>query len=139
MINYNVATRNYEADNKLLDYLRDKLEGLEKYLPKSARDNVHTHIMLEEDPSGREANQCVCEIVMNVDGTTLVSREGTINMYAAIDVAEAKIKSQIQTLKDKQTDHHRARLFSRLLRRQNEESGPIDPKEVKEIEELSQN
>ncbi len=134
MIKLDIATRNYQADDKIREYVRGKIGGLEKYLPRDARANTHAQVWLEEDENGREDNRFVCEIVMTVDGTTLVSREGTVNMYAAIDIVEAKVKSQIRTLKDKQTDQHRRpRVFSRLLHRKAvaedsaPEASPADP------------
>ena len=118
MIKLDIATRSYQADDKIQEYVREKIGGLDKYLPRQARANTHAQIWLEEDTSGREDNRFVCEVMMTVDGTQLVSREGTLNMYAAIDIVEAKMKSQVRTLKDKQTDQHRRpRIFSRLLHR----------------------
>lgn len=127
MIKLDIATRNYQADNKIAEYVRGKIGGLDRYLPRHARPNTSAQIWLEEDENGREDNRFVCEIVMTVDGTKLVSREGTLNMYAAIDIVEAKMKSQIRTLKDKWTDQHRRpRMFSRLLHRKaaDEDSTP---------------
>ncbi len=129
MINIAIAARNYEADDKIKDYLLDKIGGLEKYLPRHVRGTAMVQVVLEEDASGREDNRFVCEVILTLEGAKLVSREGTVNMYAAVDIVEAKLKAQVRTYKDKRTDQHRRRrLFSRLLRRRAvAEEGTTEP------------
>jgi ribosomal subunit interface protein len=119
MIKLDIATRNYEADAKVKDYLQDKIGALDKFLPRHVRGVTHGQAMLEEDPNGREDNRFVCEVVLTVAGTTMVCREGTLNMYAAIDIVVAKIKAQMRTYKDKHVaKSRRPRLLSRFLRRE---------------------
>jgi ribosomal subunit interface protein len=116
MIKSELATRNYQADEKMHEYLEEKLGALEKYLPRSMRGNVLAQVMLEEDPNGREDNRFVCEVVLSVNGKTMVSREGTVNMYAAIDIVEAKLKAQVGKLKQKSVlEPRRLRMIHRLI------------------------
>src|ERR1700683_5209357 len=103
MIRFDITGRNFEVDEKLRDYIDDKLGGL------------------EDDPGGREDNRYVCEAILMVRGDRLVSREGTLNMYAAIDIVEAKIKAQLVKYKEKHSfGPRRARMLSRLLGRRSE-------------------
>ncbi len=129
MIKLDITARNFEANNKIQTYVVDKIGGLEKYLPRKSREVAAAQVVLEEDPSGREDNRFVCEVVITVPGAKLVSREGTLNMYAAIDIVEAKLKAQIHTYKDKTTAKpRRAKLLGRLLGRQAEaESAATEP------------
>jgi putative sigma-54 modulation protein len=124
MIRLDITARNFEADDKIRDYVQEKIGGLDKYLPRDMRGATRGQVVLESDASGREDNQLVCEVILMVGGTKLQSREGTVNMYAAIDIVVAKLKSQIRTYKDKTTGHSgRGRLLNRLLRRE----APVDP------------
>lgn len=127
MIKLDIAARNYEADAKIRDYVEEKIGGLDRFLPRHVRSVVGGQVLLEEDASGREDNRFVCEAVITVAGTTLVCREGTLNMYAAVDIVVAKLKSQMTTYKDKHLARtRRRRLFSRLLRR-GIEPMPVEP------------
>lgn len=120
-----IGTRNFEADNKTRDYVRGKIGGLEKYLPRKARPVAMAQVVLEEDVSGREDNRYVCEVVLSVPGATLVSREGTVNMFAAVDIVEAKLKAQVRTYKEKHdAKPRRAKLLTRLLGRAEAEASP---------------
>ena len=114
-----LTARNYEVDEKVRAYAYDKIGGLDKYLPRQVRGNTICAVVLTDDPSGREDNRYVCEAVVTVDnGQVLVSEEGTINVFAAIDIVEAKLKVQIARYKEKHvTEPRRVRMLSRLRRR----------------------
>jgi|ERR1700683_30829 len=121
MIRFDITGRNFEVDEKLRDYIDDKLGGLERYVPRGVRPSVRGEVVLEDDPGGREDNRYVCEAILMVRGDRLVSREGTLNMYAAIDIVEAKIKAQLVKYKEKHSfGPRRARMLSRLLGRRSE-------------------
>jgi putative sigma-54 modulation protein len=121
MIKCDVAARNFEVDNKMRDYVDEKIGGLEKYLPRQVRESASCAVTLEDDPNGREDNRYVCEAVLTVEGTTLVSQEGTVNIYAAVDIVEAKLKAQLSTYKEKHTlEPRRGRKLSQWLGRRNE-------------------
>ncbi len=125
MIEFEVSGRNCQLDDKLRDYVDEKLGGLEKYVPRIARDSLHGTVVLEDDPSGREDNRYVCEAVLTLKGEQLVSREGTLNMYAAIDIVEAKLKAQLVKYKEKHAHGpQRAHMLGRWLGRRSETETP---------------
>lgn len=112
----NISARNLETDDKMLEYVEEKIGDLDKYIPRKLRDGVAVDIMLMLDVSGREDNQYVCEVIMNVSNGPLVSKEATMNIYAAIDIVEAKLKAQLAKYKAKHAQvNHRDRLARRLL------------------------
>jgi putative sigma-54 modulation protein len=121
MIKLDITGRGYEVDDKLREYVSDKIGELDKYLPRAARKTAYARVWLVDDPNGREDNRFVCDVVITVPGEQFVSKEGTINMYAAVDIVEAKIKAQIRTYKDRHvTEPRRGRMLSRLIGRTSE-------------------
>jgi putative sigma-54 modulation protein len=119
-----ITGRNFELDDKIRAYVHEKVGGLEKFIAKTSRLAAHAQVVLEEDVSGREDNRFVCEVGLVVPGATLVAREGTVNMYAAIDIVEAKLQAQLVKYKEKHGDGpHRGRLLSRWLGRSSGELG----------------
>ena len=118
MMKCELKGRNFEIDDKLRVYIEDKIGGLEKYLPRQVRETASCLIIIEDDPSGREDNRYVCEALLSVRGTKLISREGTVNSYAAVDIVEAKLRSQLTRYKDKYAlEPRRGRMLSRWLGR----------------------
>jgi len=111
-----LTARAFEIDDKIREYAQEKLGGLEKFVPKDHRASTSCAVVLEEDVSGREDNRFVCDAVMVLPGTTMVAREGTVSMFAAIDIVEAKLQAQLVKHKDKLTSPARrdklgARMF----------------------------
>lgn len=120
-----VAGRRFEVEPKLREYAEEKVGALEKYLPRAVRGLTLAAVTLEDDVSGREDNRFVAEVVMTVEGDTLVSREGTVNMYAAIDIVEAKLKAQCMKYKSKHVEEpRRNRMVAKLV---GERDGIEDP------------
>jgi ribosome hibernation promoting factor len=118
MINLQISGRSYELNAKLTDYIGKKIGAIDKYLPRQVRRGLQGDVVVALDPSGREGNQCVCEVVINVPNGRLQAKEATLNMYAAVDIVEAKLKAQAHRYKDKhapQTRRHA--LWNRLTRR----------------------
>lgn len=101
MIKLDVTGQHYELDENLLEYLEKKIGGLERFLPKEVRRVAHGTIVLSYDQSGKEGNHYVCEGIITVPHGKLQAKEGTGNMYAAIDLVEAKLKAQMAKYKQK--------------------------------------
>lgn len=122
MIQLEVKGNNYDLNDKISEYVEDKIAALDKYLPKNKRDGVGGHVILTLDESGREDNQCCCEVRIEVKGASLEAKEAAINMFAAVDIVQAKLKSQILKYKAKNSPRqNRAKIFVAKLFRPSDE------------------
>jgi ribosomal subunit interface protein len=119
MITLQTTGRHYELDDKIVAYVDRKLGELDKYLPKATREGLQGHVVLELDESHTQDRQCICEIHFEVKGERLQARDAAINMYAAIDICEQKLKSQIHSYKSKHepAKNRRQRLAGKMLSR----------------------
>ena len=89
-----------DLDDSLKKYVNNKIGKLDKYLPKNIREAAHVGVLLKElKPNSK--NNCVCEVVINLPKDRIVITEGTLNMYAAIDIVEEKLKNQFTKYKQK--------------------------------------
>lgn len=103
----------FELDDRLKRYVAKKIGKLDRYVPKNDREPLHCQVVLTE-AEGQAKNRFTCEVTMHLPHIVLSAKEATINMYAAIDIVEAKIKQQLQKYKSKETDH---RLHRRVWRK----------------------
>jgi ribosomal subunit interface protein len=127
MIKTDLTARSYVADEKLRRYIEDKLSGLEKYLPRHARQTAHLEVVLIDDPNGREDNRYVCDTLLTLPGQNLQSSEGAVNMYASVDIVAAKLRSQLRTYKAKHTSEpRRLKMLTRWMGRTSE-TDPATP------------
>lgn len=118
MINFQITGRHFELDDKIVAYVEKKLGNLDRYLPKGYVATKGS-VVLAQDASNRQDNDFVCEVLINVPGERLQATESTVNMYAAVDICEQKLKQQILRYKDKhQPSRNRARmLFAKIAGR----------------------
>jgi ribosomal subunit interface protein len=124
MIQLQITGRHFELDSKIVDYTEEKIGKLDRYLPHRKRDGLQGTIVLEFDESHTQDSRCICEANLDIPAEALHAKEATMNMYAAIDICEQKLKQQILRYKSKHDParNRRERLWARLRREQ-----PTDP------------
>lgn len=101
-----------EVGNDLHKYTLKKIGRLDRYISPKVRPSVHAEVKLKEGKT-KEAGGRTCEVILHLPHETITTAETTINMYAAIDIVEEKLKSQLKRYKDR---HAAPRLHRRLLR-----------------------
>lgn len=98
---------------ELKKYIKKKIGKLDQYMPVHARDSAHAEVKLKEQKI-KTRNECTCEIILHLPKETIITQETTMNMFAAVDVVEEKLKNRIKKYKQK---HGSGRLHHRILAR----------------------
>jgi putative sigma-54 modulation protein len=99
------------VDEDLRKYVTKKLGRMDRYLPRKARDSAHIEVQLKESKA-KDKKQCTCEVVLHLPQENIMIKETTLNMFAAVDIVETKLKNQIKKYKEK---HSTSRVPRRLL------------------------
>lgn len=100
-----------EVDAKLKRYVHAKIGKLDKYMNKHSIASAHAEVILKE-VKAKDKKQCICEVILHLPHDTIAVKEATINMYAAIDIVEAKLKNQLKKYKE---THDNPRFHQRLI------------------------
>ncbi len=100
-------------DPKLFDYTTKKLGRLDRFVSRHSRESLHAEVFLKEEMIKAKKN-CICEVILHLPKETLTTKEATVNIYAAVDIVEAKLKNQLKKYKD---THNSLRIHRRLLAR----------------------
>ncbi len=98
-------------DTDLRKYVEKKIGHLDRFLPRHARESAHAEIKLKEQMI-KAKKECTCEVILHLPHDTITTKETTINMYAAIDIVETRLKNQIKKYKE---THTHKRLHRRVL------------------------
>jgi ribosomal subunit interface protein len=107
-----------DTDEKLQKYITKSVAKLERYIPRHARESVHIEVKLKESKS-QNSQRCSAELIMFLPHGQLTAKEATVNMFAAVDIAEAKLINQLKKYKETHgTAKLRRRLVNRLRRRE---------------------
>ena len=104
-------------DDSLQKYVVKKIGRLDRYLPRHHRDSVHAMVELKEASKAKEQKKYTCAVVLNMPHGTISVAESTMNMYAAIDIVEEKLKQQIKKYKDTHASGKLARHLTARFRR----------------------
>jgi putative sigma-54 modulation protein len=109
----------YEVSDDLKKYITRKVSKLDRFVPRHARKSMHAEVKLTELKTKSDKNQC--EIILHLPEQQIMAKEATINMFAAVDIVETKIKNQLKKYKDlhggdKQDHRGRLRKFFRNQR-----------------------
>lgn len=86
-------------------YITKKIGGLDKYVPRHARKSVRAEVRVKEEKI-KDKKECTCEVLLMLPQETINAKETTMNMFAAVDIVEEKIKTQLRKYKEK---HGRSR------------------------------
>lgn len=95
-----IQAENFEISPELEKYTRKKLNGLERYIPKKAREAAHMDIHFKQmQHQGKRQNSC--ELTLHLPQAKLFAKEMTPHMYATLDIATAHIRAQLGAYKAK--------------------------------------
>lgn len=90
-----------DIDDSLRKYVTKKIGRLDRYLPRHSRESAHAEVRLKESKKAKDNCRCTCEVTLHLPQNTINVTECTLNMYAAIDIVEAKLKLQLRKYKDR--------------------------------------
>lgn len=104
-----------ELNEDLHKYITKKIGRLDKYIPRHARESAHAEVKLKGSKKDKK-NQYTCEVILHLPQTTITTKETTLNMFAAVDIVETKLKNQLKRYKEQHSvlRGHTRRLVSKF-------------------------
>ena len=115
--NLTITGVKYELTDTTKKYVEKKIGALDKYLPRHARKSVSADVKIKQidNPGG---NKYEVEVIINVPEKVITAKDSTMNVLAAVDIVEAKLRSQISKYKtERRTDGIRTGGFVARLKR----------------------
>ena len=107
---------NFTPNEAVKKYVRKKIGRLDRYLPRHGRKSVTAEVKLRE-VNRAHGNKYEAEFIFHVPDKTLKAQDSTVNMFAAIDIVEAKMANQLHRYKDALIPHvGRRKLMARFKR-----------------------
>jgi len=103
-----------KVDKKLHDYITKKIGKLDRFIPRHARESAHAEIFIKESKANKAGKSIehICEVVLHLPKDTITTKESTMNIFAAVDIVEAKLKNQLKKYKE---THSSLRIHRRVL------------------------
>lgn len=121
MINkFEITGKRIKLTPELHKYITRKIQRLDKYLPRQARESAHAEVVMKESTQGKTKKMYTCEIILNVPQEQITVSQSTINPFAAVDIAEDTLKNRIKKYKE---THGTKRLHRKVLARMRRQTG----------------
>lgn len=102
-----------DVDEDLRKYVLKKIGHLDKYMSKHTRVSAHAEVKLKASKA-KDKREHTCEVILYLPHEVLTTQESTMNIYAAIDIVEAKLRNQLKKYKE---THESVRLRQRVIAR----------------------
>lgn len=113
----NVTGVRYTPDELTKRYVRKKIGSLDRYLSRHIRKSATVDIRLKE-VNRAHGNKYECDVVMHLPEATITAKDSTVNMLAAVDIVEEKLRAQLKKYQDTRNDHRgKHNLLGRIKRR----------------------
>jgi ribosomal subunit interface protein len=109
-----IAGVHTDVDEKLHRYVTKKIGKLDTYIARHARKSAHVEVLMKKNQSRSNKSQYACEVVLHLPHDVLRVEEATLNLYAAVDIVEEKLKHQLKKYKDL---HASPKLHQRVIAR----------------------
>lgn len=107
----------YSPDELTRRYVIKKIGRLDKYLSRHTRKSLKVEVKLKE-VNRAHGNKYECDVIVHLPESTITAKDSTLNMLAAVDIVEAKLKNQLKKYKDERNDHHgQHNIIGRIKRR----------------------
>ena len=97
--NIEISGSNYEVEESFQKHVRKKIGKLDRYLPRNNRKDVVAKVVVTKVD---RAHGNKYEISTSLDipgGKVLAAKDETTNVFAGIDIIEAKLTGQIRRFK----------------------------------------
>ena len=93
-----VTGNKYEVDENTKKYAIKHIGKLDKYLPRHAKKSASARVLISQI-NGAHDNKYEVEVIVDVPDKTLVAKDQSSNVLAAIDIVEAKLDGHIRRYK----------------------------------------
>ncbi len=106
---------NYKISESLKKYALKRLAKLDRYLPKGSKKDVVLKVVITEVNRAHNNKYDISAAMEVHGGRVLAAKDECSNVFAGIDIIEAKLMGQIRRYKLEATPHLRKNLFSKLF------------------------
>jgi len=103
----------FTIDDKLRRYIERKLGGLDSKMSRHSKESAHLEVVLKELKQ-KGARALECHATLHLPQEVITIKEATVNIYAAVDITEAKLKLALKKYKD---THEQSKLTRHLFAR----------------------
>ena len=112
-----ISGSNYKIGDSFKKYAEKRIGKLDRYLPKGSKKDVVVKVVVSE-VNRAHGNKYEISAAMEIHGGKVIAaKDESSNVFAGIDIVEAKLMGQIRRFKIETTPHLRKNVFKKLFKK----------------------
>ncbi len=115
--NIEISGTNYEVEDGLKAYVEKRIGKLDRHLPRENRKDIVAKIVVAE-VNRDHGNKYEISASLDIPGgKVLAAKEESSNVFAGVDLLEAKLDGQIRRFKTEVSNRKEKGLFARFRKK----------------------
>lgn len=111
-----ITGNGYKVEEGFKKYVIKRIGKLDRYLPKGYKKDVVARVMVSESANKGKGDKYEISIAMDIPGGKVIAaRDECSNIFAGVDLVEAKITGQIRRYKLEMQPHRQKRSLKSLF------------------------
>ena len=112
-----ISGSNFKVEESFKKYVEKRIGKLDRYLPRQNRKDVVARVVVTE-VNRDHGNKYELSVSLDVPGgKVLAAKDEASNIFAGIDIIEAKLTGQIRRFKTENTNYDKKGFLKRLLKK----------------------
>ena len=112
-----ISGSNFKVEESFKKYVEKRIGKLDRYLPRQNRKDVVAKVVVTE-VNRDHGNKYELSVSLNIPGgKVLAAKDEASNIFAGIDIIEAKLTGQIRRYKTENTNYDKKGLLKRFLKK----------------------
>ncbi|MBQ6414340.1 ribosome-associated translation inhibitor RaiA [Candidatus Saccharibacteria bacterium] len=112
-----ITGKDYKVDDSLKKYVNKRIGKLDRYLPRAAKNDVVCKMIVESIGKNKGEKYELSAAMELTGGKVIAARDECSNVFAGVDLVEAKLLGQIRRYKLEVQPHRQKRSLKRLFRK----------------------
>ncbi len=112
-----ITGQNYKPTDSFRKYAEKRIGKLDRYLPKGYKKDVIAKIVVTEIDKTHGNKYEISAAMEILGGKVIAAKDESSNVFAGIDIIEAKLMGQIRRFKLETTPHLRKNVFKKIFKR----------------------
>ena len=110
-----ITGNDYKVEEPFKRYVQKRIGKLDKYLPRDAKKDVVCKVVVSEIGKGKSDKHEISVAMELHGGKVLAARDECTNVFAGVDLVEAKLLGQIRRYKLEVQPHRQRKSLKNLF------------------------
>lgn len=111
-----ITGNGYKVEEGFRKYVTKRLGKLDKYLPRQSKKDVVEKVVVEKISNNKSGDKFEISVAMEIPGGKVITaKDECSNIFAGVDLVEAKLTGQIRRYKLEMQPHRQKREWKSLF------------------------